>query len=357
MKESTKKKAGYAAAGAGALGVAGGAALLLRKKKLPLIGTKVSRSEVVKQMPIKLRQAAGRVVDMAARLDERLREFISTEEVPYGGGLLGSSYDKPSFPSLYLNRSADPGLMKLPGEGSAMVRYKVKRREIDESREDGQPLYGASIEIQSLEPVAEEIEDDEAGETEDLANTLFLREFGSAGLGALLKQADRSRKGVGKLMDAAAKGNRGAAMAFRKTKLKPIPMKDAKADGDFFASMNKEIAAAKLRSPFSPEDELRLKRHYVKAAVRKNMRLFEAKDFAESRQRDDAGRFAAGSVPGPQDYLLASAMAKRKKLAVAGAGIGALAGGAALARTERGREMFSKLGQGAVRAGSRMIGR
>jgi hypothetical protein len=151
---------------------------------------------------------------LLSRLDARLKEFISTGELPWGGGLSGSM-DKPNYPSLYLSRSTDPGLMKLPGEGSAMVRYKVKRREIDESREDGQPLYGASIEIQEIEPVEE---GEKAGK--ELENTLFLKRFSVIG---------------------------------------------------------------------------------------------DRRYFAEARDRDGEGRFAAGNVPGPQDYAIAQAMAKRKK--------------------------------------------
>lgn len=372
-----------------------------------------------------LGRAVRRAVELSERVGDRLREFVSTEELPYSYGLGGEGERKPNYPSLYLSRSTDPGLMKLPGEGTATVKYRVKRREIDESREDGQPLYGASIEIQSLDPVAEETGLESTVFLKEFAHPIgkrvpfliegglgafgqskasstlqavsgralrkagfpkdamkravqmrkvfakrgqstrgvasahdwagadavidgktisrrngvdimydradALKEFAANGLGALLKQSDRSRKGVGKLLDAAQKGNRGATMAFRKTKRKAIPMKEAKADGDFFTSMNKERAAAKLRSPFSPADELRMKRHYVKKAVRSNMQLFEnsspaSRYFAEARDRDGEGRFAAGNIPGADDFAIAQAAARKKKA------VSVMPGGAALTR-------------------------
>lgn len=48
---------------------------------------------------------------------------------------------------------------------------------------------------------------------------------------------------------------------------------------------------------------------------------FTVRELAEDRQRDGAGRFAAGSVPGPEDF----ALAKKKKAGLLGGGL--LAGG------------------------------
>ena len=41
--------------------------------------------------------------------------------------------------------------MNLPTEGQVTIRYKVLRRNIDESGKDG-PHYGAVIEVQSIDP-------------------------------------------------------------------------------------------------------------------------------------------------------------------------------------------------------------
>lgn len=203
MKDSTKKT--VAGAGAVAAGTAG-AAILLRRKKLARIGTPVSKSAVVKHMPGKTRQVTGRVMDMAERVDSRLKEFISTEELPWSGGLCGSGYDKPSFPSLYLSRSTDASLMKMPGEGTAMVNYKIRSRTTDESRDDGQPLYGASIEIRSIEPIAEEVE-----EGAELSETLFLKHFAEA----------RDRDGEGRYAAGNIPGADDFAIASQAAKKKP----------------------------------------------------------------------------------------------------------------------------------------
>lgn len=250
MKEENSNKRRGLKIAAGTLAGAGllsaGGHYIAGKKKLR-IGTPLSKVTVAKHVPIKLRKATGRVVDMAERVGERLREFtaISTEELPYSSGLCGYQ-DKPNFPSLYLSRSTNPALMKMPGEGQAVVNYKIRRREIDESREDGQPLYGGSIEIRSIEPIAGEEE-----EGAELESTLFLREFGV------------------------------------------------------------------------------------------------------SRDRDGEGRFASGNIPGPDDFAVAQA-ARRKKVA-AGAGVGALAGGALLVRSAGGRALVGRLTQGATRAAGRLI--
>jgi len=435
MKESTKKKAAYAGAGVTA---AGGLALLLRKKGKIAgnIGTPLSNSKVIHHSPGKTRTPVGRVVGMAERLDERLKEFISTEELPWGSGLCGPS-DKPNYPSLWLSRSTDPGLMKLPGEGSAMVRYKVKRREIDESREDGQPLYGASIEIQSLEPVAEAEEE----EGEELESTLFLREFGSGGERRLLrkivavdkiekkmlrghlrngiitpaeliakrgartqglknrlwrKSEDGYNRAAGKKV---SRQNRGGVMrvpegvmdfeevrefgsaGYQKIKraqnsiikkmkktgaqtdqinraMKPLWAKDAaKFDRSFPKAVARDVAGDLPEKAYYPLGKRVAGNSNASLAGRRSFSstLF-LRHFAEARDRDGEGRFAAGNVPGPQDYALAGMMARnKKKVAAAAGGVGVLAGGAALARTERGRQLFKQAGESATRAAGRMI--
>jgi hypothetical protein len=399
------------------------------------------------------------------RLDARLKEFISTEELPYGGGLCGSSYDKPNYPSLYLSRSTDPGLMKLPGEGSAMVRYKVKRREIDESREDGQPLYGASIEIQSLEPVEEEeeferqtsnierrtlkefaggyVNTDEGvkkergakahltrnagkyvggvlapgslgltlaggylidrrrrkknvkttGEIESkqpwkatgkavhLEETVFLREFGSANSNLLVglpddwvttgrekalfdrkgnvlkhKRVDykSARKGEPNL--SIQKENKDGTWSIdenfghspsRLRRTKAIGLAGATGVAGYVAGKH----GGKIKEALRKRPLTEVTKTYRKAMGRGFESTLFLRQFAEARDRDPEGRFAAGRVPGAKDYALAGMMARnKKKLAGAAAGVGALAGGAALARSARGKQIFDSLGQGALRA-------
>lgn len=119
----------------------------------------------------------NRLLLLTARIDEHLREFsaIDTAQEPWSYPSYCGDVDrpkKPNFPALYISRSKDAGLMKMQGSGTAMVNYRVTSRNVDEDREDGVPLYGANIEIQSIEPVKDT-------ET-DLSETLFLREFGVA---------------------------------------------------------------------------------------------------------------------------------------------------------------------------------
>ena len=110
---------------------------------------------------------------MAAAVGDHLREFaeIDLREEPYPCGI-SDSCAKPYFPKLYLNGRKDKALMTMPGSGRALVRYKVQRRNIDETREDG-PRYGADIEVQSIEPVEDEME-----ESAELARADFCKEFG-----------------------------------------------------------------------------------------------------------------------------------------------------------------------------------
>lgn len=175
MKDSTKSnlRRGALAIGAGAAGLGGAA--LLRKKKLR-IGTPLSKSKVVSSGGVYARQAAGRAVELAERIDDRLREFdaIPLAEEPYSWE--GSSSccapsvepKKPRFPSMYIGRTKAPKLLKMGGEGRAVIEYKIKSRSVDEDTPDGQPLYGANIEIRSIEEMPAET---------GLESTHFLREF------------------------------------------------------------------------------------------------------------------------------------------------------------------------------------
>lgn len=234
----TLKKAALIAGGG--LAVAAGGRALLRKKPKLSIGTPLSKSKVVMNNPASARKVAGRVVDMASRIDDHLKQFgaIDVAQEPWSSSYCSpcDSPSKPNFPTLYIDRSKDAGIMKMPGEGTAMVTYRVKRRNVDEDRDDGVPLYGANIEISSLEPIKAEVE--EAGET-GLESTIFLRQF------------------------------------------------------------------------------------------------------AEGRERDGAGRFAAGHVPSPTDYAVAQASHKKK--VAAGVGAGAVLAGAAVAGTSTGRKIASRI--------------
>ncbi len=190
---------------------------LARKKRLR-IGTPLSKSKVVTNVPAATRTAAGRAVDLAERIDERLREFdaIPLVEEPYQwetSSCIGSPEPKkPRFPSMFINRTKAPKLLKMGGEGRAVIEYKIRSRNVDEDTPDGQPLYGANIEIRSIEEMPAET---------GLESTLFLREFAGG---------QRERDGAGRfqpgnvpsadefaIADAAGKSGRkiaaGAALA------------------------------------------------------------------------------------------------------------------------------------------------
>ena len=235
-----------AAVGGGALAAAGGlAALALRRKSKLRIGTPLSKAKVVASGGTTARQAAGKVMDMSERIDAQLRQFASLDiaQEPYNYDYCAPpvSPRKPNFPTLFIDRSKDAGLMKMPGTGTATITYKVKRRNVDEDREDGVPLYGANIEIQSMEPV---------GTVKGLESTLFLHHF------------------------------------------------------------------------------------------------------AEGRDRDGAGRFAAGHVPSPTDYAIAGAVPKKKAALGVGAGVAAAGGAAALLGTKRGRSTVARI----ATAGKNLLG-
>lgn len=351
------KKAALIGGGAVALGAAGGgAAKLLRKKKLR-IGTPLSPSKVVNYTPIKTRQATGRVVEMSARLDERLREFISTAEEPWNYSPCEPMADggrKPNFPSLYLSRSTDKGLMKMPGEGQAVVNYKIKSRSIDENADDGVPLYGASIEIRSIEPMAAE-------EGSELSETLFLREFGvkPRSVTKLMKTSKLNPLAIRKTsvpgeFRVAPKGSATAGPLGYYTDDIKDARNAAAAMWKKEHAQSKAVGAAALRKKVDRMEtgsgnrpDLTENAMPAWATEKVSRRFFSSlREFGVARDRDGEGRYAAGNVPGADDYAIA-AMARKKKVAV-GAGAGVLAAGA-LGMAPGGRKAASSLIGGASR--------
>jgi hypothetical protein len=287
-----------------------------------------------------LGKAVRRAVELSERVGDRLKEFVSTEEVPYSYGLGGGSDMKPNFPSLYLSRSTDASLMKMPGEGSAMVKYRIKRREIDESREDGQPLYGASIEIQSLDPVA----DEETG----LESTVFLKEFGDiAAARYTLQRSKELRKSMAHLTKlppdrmntaprkkflAKAKGfetsvflkefgmnPRSVTKLMKTSKRNPLVIRKNRNVGEYAVTQRK--AAQGAPNTYYTDDikdarntaAFLLKRKRAGQDVGFQSQTPASRYFAEARDRDGEGRFASGNIPGPQDYAIAAMAAKQKK--------------------------------------------
>ena len=263
----------------------------------------------------------------SARLDAVLHQFqaISTAEEPYNYSPCGPSLGgggKMNFPSLYLSRSTDKGLMKMQGEGTAMVNYKIRSRSIDENTEDGVPLYGASIEIRSIEPIAGEVE-----EESELSETLFLREFAVPA------------RSVTKLM--------------KTSKLNPLAIRKTGMGGEFRVAP-KGAAVKGPKGYFTDDikdargtaaDLLKRKRAGQEVGFSSPLYL---RSFGVARDRDGEGRYSAGNVPGADDYAIAGAVAPKKK-SLLGAGVAGLAGGAAAygaLRTKTGQNLTERAAKG-----------
>ena len=281
----------------------------------------------------------------SARLDAVLHQFevISTAEEPYGygGSYPSDSPRKPNFPSLYLSRSTDKGLMKMQGEGTALVNYKIKSRSIDENGDDGMPLYGASIEIRSIAPVAGEVE-----EESELSETLFLREFAGG-------WKDENSYGVdaaGRGMTVVAQKEKGIKAHFKRNAGKYAGVLAGGVGGGVLAHAGQNVGllhAGLLGGGLVGKgvDSIR-ENQQIKRVLKKDLAPKEQgknlssplflRHFAVARDRDGEGRYSAGNVPGADDYAIAGAMAPKKKMGLgkkvaigAGAGLaaGALGGG------------------------------
>lgn len=327
--------------GGGALGLAAGGAALSKGKKLR-IGTPLSKSKVVKYMPQKTRQVVGRVVEMGNKLDAILRQFaaIDTAQEPwsYSGCCDSDMPKKPNFPSLYISRSKDAGLMKMQGEGKAVVSYRVTSRNVDESKDDGIPLYGANIEVRSIEAIPGSDEDEE-----ELSDTLFLRELAGgyvntdegvkkeSGKGAHLKR--NAGKYIGGVL---APGSLGITLAGGYLVDKHRKKKNIAATGEL-----------EKKQPWKAKGEVVSKKDLSSTIFLRH--------FAVARDRDGEGRFASGNIPSPDDYAIANQASRKKKVA-AGLGAGAVLTGAALGTgTASGRRVAGSIGKGAARAASRLF--
>lgn len=85
---------------------------------------------------------------LAVRLGQ-LHEFVSLVRDRGSDTLCGDA--DWNTPTVYVSGLADPEVMSMPKEGTAMVRYKVRSRSVNERGET--PTYGADIAISTLEPV------------------------------------------------------------------------------------------------------------------------------------------------------------------------------------------------------------
>ena len=256
------------------------------------------------------------ILTLAAAIDSRLHDFAAIDLREDSGGCCDSLSARPWFPKLYLSGKKDKALMSLPGEGTALIGYKVQRRTIDESNDDG-PRYGADIEVRSIEPYAEEPADDEEDEpaAELMAALEGVREFGFKPRTAtqLLKTSKRNPLKLGKTSAPGEFKVYPKGRPYSGTAYYTDDLKDAR-----------DTAAAMLKTN--------------RKRVRDGVPGFFAAGgdglhhFAGERDRDPEGRFSNGQVARPDDFMLAhqakpkASLAKKAALAGAGAlGVGALA--------------------------------
>ena len=90
-----------------------------------------------------------RIQKLAARLDERLMQFVDLgkEDTDYCGGLSKSV----RYPTLYIYGRDNPEIFNLPSTGKATIRYRV-RSKTESTESDGKTRYSSDIEIQSIDP-------------------------------------------------------------------------------------------------------------------------------------------------------------------------------------------------------------
>lgn len=139
------------------------------------------------------RQMKTRSNDLAARLEE-LHEFVSLVRERGSDSL----YDgEDCGPTMYVSGLADPEVMSMPKEGTAMVRYKVRSRSVNERGD--MPTYGADIAISTLEPVKA------AAGKKEMGILARLREF-----------AGRERNPSGQFISGVSSNPDDMAMAYKK---------------------------------------------------------------------------------------------------------------------------------------------
>ena len=279
--------------------------------------------------------------DLCARIDDHLHEF---EAIDLGEERSWDSSGTRHYPSLYISGKKEAALLKMPRDGKAVVGFRVRRRNIDETHADGEPRYGADIEITDIEPLPEAEEEVEM----HAVDAEFLKEFGSMSGNRLYRVEQAMLK---KLRKSGRYMTRDINETMRKSGV--WPKQQAVLEG----SINRGMARLRAGKPGgNPKGGM------LKDAGRSPSRLQELEarivghlhEFAGERDRDSAGRFSAGSVPSPDDYAIAEAARKKKKMAIGGgvAGVAALGG---LAATGGGRKAVSGVGSGLARVASRVM--
>lgn len=313
--------------------------------------------------------------DLSARIDEHLREFQAIDLREESSSDCCLSPVRAYFPSLYLSGKKDKGLMNLPTVGKAMIDYKVRRRHVDEGRDDGVPRYGADIEIQSIEHVEmPEVDDDDDDEAE-LSRPLSITEF--AGFYPVRNSGRIPRKTVsigglpqGQVPGMGFKGKGitdtikfGPSRPSTPESLRVHRAKTPEQVVEQGRRINRKVTDEMIRinrgdsakgATYDRAKSMKKRRDVgLLAATGKLMNRLEEhlRHFAGERERDPAGRFAAGNVPSPQDYAIA-AEARKKKAAAAGAAGLATAGALA---TRPGRAAAASIGSGMVRAAGRIL--
>lgn len=292
----------------------------------------------------------GKKKDLAARLED-LHEFVSLvrergSDSFYNGEDCG--------PTMYVSGLADPEVMSMPKEGTAMVRYKVRSRSVNE-RGDA-PTYGADIAISTLEPVKEAAGKKEMGVLERL------REFAAPARSVtkLMKTSKRNPLSIRKTSEGefrvAPKGSATAGpLGYYTNDIKDArntaagiwKKENAQMKARGAAALRKKVDRMETGSGNRPD----LTENAMPAwAAKKEMGVLgRLREFAD-RERNPSGQFISGVSSNPDDM----AMAYKKKVGkIAGAAV--LGGGAAMAAMPAGRKLIGRGAQGMLRGAGRVL--
>lgn len=314
----------------------------------------------------------NRLIELASSVDAHLRQFgaVDLRREPYSWE---SPDAQPSGPSLYISGVKDKALMNLPTIGKAVVEYRVKRRNIDETHRDGQPTYGADIDVLSIE----DYDDEEEEETGFSALERFINFEGGYSDADTQKVYDRRKnqieervvlekekggkallkRNVGLGVGAAGGALLGHIANKKGLKLSP--------EGNMATAVLAGLGAGRLldghRAKNRAADFLKKKGKIVgetyengrdpRNAVLSSIERFI--NFAD-RDRNEQGQFAPGSSVSPENFRIAGVAMKKKKVAATAAGVAGVAGVAA-ALSPQVRDSAARVGKGMVSGAGRML--
>jgi len=335
----------------------------------------------------------NRLLQLAAVIDQHLHQFdavdLRREPSPWD-----CSTSAPSGPGLYISRVKDKGIMNLPTTGKAIVDYRVKNRNIDETSVDGEPRYGADIEVFSIqsyeeeeaeegeepeEEEGEEPEEEEGEEGEEETGLRALENFinfdGGYSDANVKKVYDRSKN---KIQERVVLEKEPGAKARLKRQAGLVAGSGA---GALIGGIISKRSGGKVSrgvvnglltgvTAGSLIDGHRAKNQASELLKKKGAIVGESYEGGgdprlthysalerlvslATRDRNEEGQFAPGSSVSPSDFRAASAVTK-KKVAIGAGGLLA-AGGAAAALSPQIRDSVGRAGKSVLASAGRML--